>query len=737
MAAIGKIRQRSGLLIIIVGVALAAFVLGDLFKNMGRGKMKYDPTVIAYINGEKITTKEFRDMVEEAEYNYKRNQKKEDITSAERYTIQLQVWEQLKNRVVLHQQCEELGLAQMNGVDPKPSISIDEYTDMLTGTHPHPWIVQNFKNQQGKFDPALITRFLNGIDAGKNSDNPKDREQALQSEREWNTLEKYIKEDRLSTKYFNLITKAYFVPKTIAEFKFEEKNDSRNMRYTAVRYNVISDSLVPPTDEDYQAYYDEHKNEFKSKEETRKVDYIVWNVSPSPKDIEEITKNVNEMYDEMKELPLKEVPAYVNRNSDEPYDSTWKKQGELSPFIDSLAFNSEPGAMFAPWKENNKFHFGRLIDVQMRPDSMKASHILIAYAGAARAAENVKRTKIGAKALADSLLEVVKANPSKFEELATEFSDGPSKSKQGDLGWFADGQMVPAFNQACLEGKVGEFKLVETYFGYHIIKITGKKEPVKKVRVAIVNVPLMFSQATYEKVFNEASEFVSRARDAAAFDSVSVNMGLSVMHSGDLNKMSEGLMGIPDSREIIQWLFKDETKLGTVSDVFDFSDKMVVVLYREKTPKGIKPLDDNLKDFIKVLVMRDLKAKKLMEQYGSEKDLNSVSQKSGNKVDTVDYFTLAAYSLRGYGPEPDVQGRMFASPVKAFKGPVKGDQGVYFYVVDKENKASVPKDGLGFIVNQEESLFKQRLRKDYNNSNVALKAVVDASEIKDFRQYFY
>jgi peptidyl-prolyl cis-trans isomerase D len=737
MAAIGKIRQKSGLLIIIVGVALAAFVLGDLFKNMGRGKMNYDPLVIGYINGEKVATDKFRKEVEIGEENFMRNQNKKDLTPAERYSVQLQMWDMVKNRIVLRQQCEKVGLAQPNGYDPVPSLSVEEITDVLTGTHPHPYIVQNFKGQDGKFDPTMVNRFLQSIEAGKNSANAKDVEQALKSEKDWNNLEKLIKEDRLSTKYFNLISKGYFVPKTIASMKYHERNDSRDVRYTGVRYNLVNDSLVTPTDADYEAYYEEHKNEFKSKEETRKVDYIVWNVTPSEKDIKDIEKNVDEMYNELKDLPLEDVPGYINRNSSEPYDSSWRAQGSLSPFIDSLAFNSEPGTMFSPWREGNAYHFGRLMAVEMRPDSMKASHILIAYAGAARAAQEVTRTKIGAKALADSLFEVVKNDPSQFEDLATELSDGPSKTKQGDLGWFADGSMVPEFNQACLEGKVGEFKLVETVFGFHIIKITGKKDPSKKVRVALMNVPVMFSQTTYEEVFNEASQFVSRARDAASFDSVSVNMGLSVMHSGDLNKMSEGIMGIPDSRKIIQWLFDEKRTLGEVSDVFDFNDKVVVVLYNENTPKGIKPLDDNLKEFIKVLVMRDLKAKKLMEEYSGMNDINAIAQKAGSKVDTAEYFTFSAYSLRGYGPEKEVEGRIFAAGINKLYGPVKGDQGIFFFIVDKENVAQEPANGVDFIISQEKSTFEQGLRKDYYNSNKALKAIIDISDIQDYRQYFY
>ena len=298
--------------------------------------------------------------------------------------------------------------------------------------------------------------------------------------------------------------------------------------------------------------------------------------------------------------------------------------------------------------------------------------------------------------------------------------------------------MVPPFNEACVNGKVGDFVKVETVFGYHIIKITGKKDPVKKVRVALVNVPVMFSQKTYETEFNKAGQFVSKVMNAEAFDTVSANMGLNVMHSGDLTKMSEGIRGINDSRKIVQWLFDEKRQVGEVSDVFDFSDKLVVVLYKHQTPKGIKPLDDELKKFIKVLVMRDLKAKKLMEQYQGMTDLNAIAQKAASRVDTMDFLTFSAYSLQGWGPEPNVIGRMVVGEAGQNYGPVKGDQGIYFYVVDDKSIAPAPKNGYDFIANQEENFFRQSLRKDYNNnSTVELRALLDNADIQDFRQYFY
>lgn len=735
MAVIGKIRKRSGLILIVVGLALLSFVLTDFFKNMGQGSMKYDPTVMGYINGTKITSDEFFKRVDEEAEAIMMQQQKTDLTSAERYQIMLQVWDKMVGEKVLHQQCEELGLLQENGLDLVPSLSTEEYADMIQGADPHPFIKQNFSNPEtGKFEPTSVSKFLNYIEQGKQSQNPQEVERALESEKQWLGLVKVLKEDRLSQKYYNLVAKSYYMPKALAEVRNIERNAGRKIEYVNIKY--VADTTIKPTDADYQAYYDEHKNEFKIEKEMRSLKYILWDVKPSEEDMKNIQSNVNSLYTEMQTIDLDNVPNFVNSNSETKYDSSWISRGKLSPFIDSIAFSSPVGTTFAPWSEMNSYRFGRLLAISERPDSMKASHILIAYSGAFRADQNITRIKTSASELADSILKVVKANPTKFEEL-TAMTDDPSKPVNGDLGWFADGKMVPTFNDACVNGKVGEFVKVESDYGFHIIKVTGKLTPKKKIKIALIDVPVVFSQKTYDLAYNEASQFAGTNRDSVSFDTAAANKGYSIALADNLQKMSEGLMGIEDSRNVIKWLFDDATEVGAVSDAFDFTGKLIVALYYKQDLEGIKGLDSDIKEFIKPLVIRDMQAKKLMETYKSATDLGALAAKAGTTVDTADFITFAQTSLPKYGPEPNVLGRVMVSELNKIYGPIKGDQGVYFYKVVSEEKPSGDRANIPNLIMQEKMFFAQRLRKDYNNSNEVLKALVKDSEIEDFRFNFY
>ena len=733
MAAIGNIRKHGGFLTVIIGLALASFVIGPKAMDLiFKTKPDFDHSSIGIINGQKIDLDYFSNKVEEQVDNYKTNQKKDNITSEERYNITMQVWEQVKKETLLNQEEVEVGVALLNENTGKPEISREEYLDLIVGKHPDKLIVQNFTDQKtGRFNPQYVEQFLANVEQGLQSEDPKQVEQAQLSNKQWKMLTQYIKENRLSQKYYNLIKKGYYIPTALAEMEFNDRNTSIKVRYTAVRYGTIKDDDAIPTEADYEEYYAAHQNEFKQKTETRKIDYIVWNVRPSQEDIAAIEKQANETAVEFKTIASENIPVYVNSFRDSRYDSTWIKSGSLSPFIDSIAFNSEIGTVMGPWVENNAYHIARLVAKEERPDSMRASHILISYAGAYGAGEQITRTKIGATTLADSLLEVAKSAPADFDTLAAHFSDDPSvKENHGDMKWFADGQMVNEFNQACIDHNVGDIIVIETAFGFHVLKVTGKKDESEKVRIAQINIPISYSKETHNKAFTEATHFASRAQNQEGFDSVSTNSQLNVMKGDYIDEVAANITGIPDSRSIIRWMYGQEISKGTVSDVFDFDSQIIVAIVTGIRPKGVAPLED-VKDFIKPLVIRNVKAKKLISQLSGSSDIYQIASTNNIKVDTNEYLTFATYSLPNYGPEQNVQGHMFASEEGSLQGPLKGDQGVYFFVVDKLTPAPANTVNYRFTKEQIQSIFAQSV------DQAAFNALDETADIKDFRSYVY
>jgi peptidyl-prolyl cis-trans isomerase D len=735
MAAIGKIREHGGFLTVIIGLALASFVIGpkamDLFFKKAP---EFDNSSIGIINGQKIDLDYFSNRVDEQIENVKFNRKVDNLSNEETFTITMQVWDQVKKETLLHQQEVAVGLALINESTGMPEISAEEYRDMTVGSNPHPLIVQNFTDRStGQFNPNYVIQFLENVQAGMQSEDPKQVEQAMTSNKQWKQLVKYMKEDRLSTKYYNLIKKGYYIPTALAEMDYKDRNTSEKVRYTAVRYAEVKDDEVNPTDADYQTYYDAHKNDFKQNEETRKINYVVWHVRPSQEDIAAIRKEAEQIKAEFKNIEPENVPIYVNSYRGSHYDSLkWYKKDEVSPFIDSVAFNDPIGTIMGPWVEDNAYHVARLMDRAVRPDSMRASHILIAYSGAYGAAEDVTRTKIGARALADSLLEVAKKGNVEFDSLAVKYSTDPSVAEnKGDLNWFADGQMVYEFNQACIDHNVGDIVVVETNFGYHVLKVTGKKNEVEKIRLATINLPISFSKETHNEAFMAATQFAGRVHDLESFDTVSTNMQLNVMKGDYINATASEVMGLPKSRSIVRWMFKDDVNVGTVSDVFDMDDQIVVAVISGVVPKGYAPLNDEVKNYIKPLVIRDLKAKILLDKLQGQSDMYAVAAANNSTVDTANFITFTTYSLPKYGPEHNVQGHMFASETAKTYGPLKGDQGVYFYVVDEITPAPANTANYRFTREQLINTFQPTVEQGVIN------ALSEKAEIKDFRKYVY
>lgn len=738
MAVIGKIRKRSTLLLVFVGLALAAFVLGDLFKNLGKSQ-NVDPGVIGKINGEKIAMSDFNARMDQAIENVKQQQGKENITNEENYQIMTEVWNQMLRENIMLQQCINIGLAYDNGVDKLPGISMKEFIDLIKGDYPHPFILQNFSDPQtGRFDKTGVEKFLAQVEAGKKSTNPEEQTRAFKSEIQWKALEDFIKKDRLVEKYNNLVGKAFYMPKALAEVSYKENNLNTAARYFAVRYSTINDSTIKPTDADFTAYYEEHKYEFEQKEETRNIDYIVWNVKPSAEDIKMLEEDVASLKSEFITTTNDEALQFAIRNSDSRFDTNWIKKGSLPVYIDSLAFNSAIGSVFGPWTENEAYHLGRLIDVQARPDSMRASHILISYQGAMRAAAEITRTSAQAKLFADSLLKVVKTNGAAFEELAGSISDDmAAKEKNGDLDWFADGNMVPAFNDACIKGKVGDMLVVETPFGFHVIKITGKKDPIKKVKVAMLDKKISFTPETYNDYFNQASKFASMVKDTTAFDTATANQGLQVMHSSNMRIMDQNIQGLSESRKIVQWAFNENTEEGKISDIFDFDNKLVIAVMRDVKKKGILPLED-VKEYITVLVIREVKARQLMGQLKNQgNDINAIALKHNVLIDTVPILSFATYSLPTYGPEPNIQGRIPMMKENTLYGPLKGEQGVFFVIVDKITPPAANPDNYSMIRMQAQMYFNQRISNQQDRFGEMYKAIEDKTDIEDLRHFFY
>ncbi|MBN2175395.1 MAG: peptidylprolyl isomerase [Bacteroidales bacterium] len=717
MALIGTIRKQSGLLVIIVGVALAAFVLGDFLKPRSGSRI----VNIAEVYGEDITYSQFDSRYEKNLENTKRNQNKENLTAEEIFRLKQQTFDQIVQKIVLETEYQKLGI----------TVTADELFQLIQGEDPHPYITQVYpsilqllgKPNDTGYDPNVMREFISTVKNLPASDTYK---------KWWEDLVIAIKENQLQTKYKNLISKGWLMPDTFTYMDFSERKTVAKIRLVAKSFNDIPDSAVVVTDKDFKDYYEKYKQNYEQ-EASRDIDYIVFDVKPSAKDRENIRKDVFAVFEDFK--ISENLALFVNAESDTRYDSSFRKQGELPVRLDSVMFNSPVGTFVEPYVENNAWQMAKLVDVQFRPDSMKATHILISYAGAFRSGENVTRTKEQATKLADSLAEVVKASPGKIESLARSMSDDPSAAENGgDLGWFADGAMVYPFNNAVLNSKVGDITVAESMFGYHVIKTTGKLDPVKKVRVAIIDITINPSQETYQDVYAKASEFQGKVTTLESFDTLAANFGLSKRSATNLLAMGNRIAGIDYPRPIIQWTFYEGIDVGSVSHVFTMENNYIVAIVTKVREKGIPPLEE-IKEMMEPLIRKDLKGDVVIEQMKQvaqdSKNLAQIAQKLDSKIDTVENVNFLLRNISGYGNEPNVIAKVFTMQTGVISQPIKGNNAGFFVIVDEINHPAAGED---------KKMYERQMLMNFQakiNNNSYITTLQEKANLVDNRVMFY
>ena len=701
MAAIGNIRKHYGLLVAFVGLALLAFVLGDLFKSTNSRQ----GTNVASVGNEKITYQDYSNMVSMNLENAKASNAG-SITPEQNYSIHASTLEQMIRDIVMKREYKDLGLV----------VSSEELFDQFLGENPNQYVVSSFTGADGKFNRELVETYIRDF-------------QTLTPEMQanWLNFERAIKEDRLNTKYDNLLKKSFYLPTKLAERYYSDKNDKVSAEVYAIRYNTIADSTVVLSDADKKAFYEENKNKYQT-DATRAIDYIIFEIKPSKADIDFSRNLVNDLKDDL--ASIENAASFVNANSDLPFDSAWKSRTDVPAEFENAIFSNGAGFVYGPYENEGYYNVAKVLDVENRSDSLMASHILVSYANALRSTET--RTKDEAKSLADSLLNVIKKDSSKIETLAKDFSDDPSaQTNNGDLGWFTDGTMVYTFNEFVQDNKVGTVGMVETPFGYHIIKVTDRNEAAPKARIAVVANEITASTATYQNIFAEANRFVTENTTAEEFNAAIENQGLNKRTFPTMRTTTNYITGISNPRQIVRWAFDENTKVGDMSSIFDLDDMYVVAVLTKAVEEGDAPYQD-IAERYEYVIKKEKKGAMLAEQakaYGTDYQ-KMIDNLKGEKT-TVDNVTFEGRGFGNFGVEDKVIGTVIGMKEGEVSEPIIGGNGLYVVKVVKETPAATTTDY---------SNIQREQRSKYNNqilNNAVYSALKDMTKIEDNSILFY
>ena len=705
MGIIGSIRKHSWVAVAIVGVAILAFILGDLTKNNG------GIPDVGKVNGATMTSQRYNELLTEAEDNYKMQYQTAQVPSEVEMQLRDQVWQQFVEETLLGEEMSKLGM----------TVSAAELNDMYVGQFIHPAVRQSFTDPQtGVYDIQQVNYWIENF---SNIDTMR--------RRQWVEMEKAVKTDREQQKYNTLLTAGFYMPKTINEKITSFASEASNVRVVALPYMSVTDEEAPIDDADFKAYYDEHKAEFRIREEIREVEFITFPVNPTAEDLAEIEQDVKKVWEEFQTVEDDELAFFVNAESDRSYDSTYVKASSFrAPFDEQIAAASA-GQMIAPAMVGNEWMMAKVLGSAVRPDSVRASVLFIAnnLAGSA-----ITRNDDQASALADSVMGLLKANRMGIDAAVEQFAD----DKQNvDMGWQLDGTIYGPLNEKILETPVdGYFKLKDPRgVGYMVVKVTGKTTATKKYRVAMITREIVPSNNTNRAVYNDANRFAGQNRTIDAFDAAAREQNMQVRNA-QVFMMDDRMAGVANARSIVQWAYNEDTKVGAVADqVYECDGMFVVVALKDIYKKGYATLDQ-ARPMIEQQVRLEKKAKVLMDRAASAvnaaKDIQSIAVALKAPVDTLDSVVFGDMNLQKFGMEPKVISAI-AVAKNGVVGPVKGSNGVYVVQVD----GKMPHQTTGYEGARMAQMYQYKTIRDSRRPWPVAQVLRDAAKIVDQRNKFF
>ena len=697
MAVLSKIRQRSALMIAVIALALFAFIIGDLFKS---GSFNSTSKDVGSINGKDISFEDFRIKVSNVEKSG------QGITST---AAANKVWDQEVSVALLTSEFDKLGLR----VGEKHLLEVLK-ADPNIGKNPM------FLNAAGMFDLAKFKEYFKS--------NPSQAQYLKDREKDAELNAKY-------QIYNTLIKSAIYTTESEGKLKYEMEANKVNFAFVAGLYSTIKDSDVKITDADIVEYMKKNEKKFKA-DESREVEYVLIEDKASKEDEAEVKSKINALlsgsvvYNQAtgKNDTLagfksaKNTIEFVNSNSDVPYDSTYIAKKDLPAIDADQLYNLAPGEVYGPYVFGKYYCISKSMGKKLGVNA-KASHILISYEGTQVPNQKEKRTKEEAKAKAEAILAQVNANPDSFLMLAYTNSDDSSAQQGGDLGYFGPNQMVKPFNDFVFNNGIGKVGLVETPFGFHIIKITDKQDGI---RLATVAQKIEASEATSDKVFTQATKFEMDATDKG-FTKVAKDMSLTVAAPVTVSVMDENFGPLGNQRAIVRWAFEDGTKVGAVKRFEVPNLGHVIATVKNIDNSGLVSVTQ-ARSYVESILKNKKKAE-LIKAKMTGTSLEAIAKAAGSTVQQATDVTLQNPVLTGgVGQEPKVVGTAFALAANKLSAPIEGTTGVYVVKNISTVKAPVLKDHATYVA--------QIKAQSAGDVNRVLPALKDNAEIKDNRKQF-
>mgnify|MGYP006266168739 CR=1 FL=1 len=707
MSIISKIRERTGLLIVLIGVALLAFIVGDFFRtgsSMFGGRDVNN--AIGEIAGDPVSPQTYSRYIDKAEEAFVLQNGQASLTPEVRDQLRDQAWNTLVLETLLEK--ERSGI-QLN-------VTGEELFYVIQGPNPPQSIVQAFSAPGEAFDPQRVRNFLANIN---NIDNPQLRQQWLRFERD-------LRDQRLRNKYFDLVRKAYFVTDVEAEQAYKAKNQTLTVDYAYANTNSIPDSAVQVSQLEIEAYYDENKARFEQ-EPNRDFLYVKFDVIPTVEDTQSALQQAQEIAGEFESVSRDSV--FMRLNSDEPVSAPFQGPGQLQP--DSLSekiLAADSGSVFGPYLQAGRYTIYKVMG--FRQDSQPRFHVQHIFM------RPKSQDEAAYAALQDTMQRLrrqIKRGAS-FDSLARLKSEDRAARSGGNLGWFranTRNRQVPfAQDPQFIDGlknlDSGDVATVRSRQGVHLVKMLDDPS-YQLVQVGTIIRDILPGDDTYTNAYQRASEFRRNVNGEQDFRDQAREMGVNIRIAQDIEPSARNLPGMRNARTVISWAFNAQA--NAVSDILDADQRYVIAVLTSVDEAPYQKLEEVREDILSELLLeakREVLAERFRQAKTSQSTLQAMAQAVEGQTRIANQVNLDQANLPGVGRAPKLIGYASGLPLEQIAGPVGEARTVFMVRLQQRADVSLPES----LADTRRELLQPNLRQVPTDAFSALRELAD---VKDMR----